>query len=81
VDVINNREKLRTVIDEFARQHKSTTGIAIIVRTVRDDGRQRGVSGHYFPLAAGALSAAFWDSVEAEDEKRNLLDELRNLRS
>lgn len=81
VDVINGREKLQPVIDEFARQHQSTTGIAIVVRTVRDNGRQRGVSGHYFPLASGALQAVFWDSVEAEDEGRNLLDELRKLRS
>lgn len=79
VDVINDRVKLQPVIDEFARQHQSTTGIAIVVRTVRDDGRQRGVSGHYFPLASSALPAAFWDAVEAEDEKRNLLDELRNV--
>ncbi len=54
--------------------------MAIVVRAVRDDGRQRGVSGHYFPLASGALPAAFWDSLEAEDERRNPLDELRNLR-
>lgn len=80
VDIMNDRAKLQPVIDDFARQHQSTTGIAIVVRTVRDDGSQRGMSGHYFPLAAGALPAAFWDSVEAEDERQNLLDEIRNLR-
>lgn len=81
VHVINDRARLEPVISEFARQHRSTTAIATVVRTWRDDGRQRGLSGHYFPLASTALPSSFWHAVKTVDEESNLLNELRNLGS
>ena len=57
LDVINHREKLRPVVVEFSRNHRSTTGVAIVIQPEKANG-QRGVGGHYFPLADTALSAA-----------------------
>jgi hypothetical protein len=79
VGVINNRQALQPTIDDFARQHRSTTGVAIVVRPVRDNGRQRGLSGHYFPLSPRALPREFWNSVLLTDHRMNLLDELPKL--
>jgi hypothetical protein len=77
VDVINDREKLRPVVEEFARNHRSTTGVALVVGSEKANG-QRGLGGHYFRLADTALSAAFWDRMVMIDEDADLLTELRH---
>lgn len=78
-DVINNRAALEPAIIDFARQHRSTTGVAIVVRPVTLHDRQRGLSGHYFPLADTALSIESWKSIVKADEKADLLHELGSL--
>lgn len=78
LEVINDRELLRSVAEDFSRNHRSTTGVAIVVRPEKTNG-QRGVSGHYFPLTDTALSAAFWERMVAIDDKANLLSELQGL--
>jgi hypothetical protein len=77
--VLNDRQRLGSVINDFARQHRSTTGVAIIVRSVREDGRQRALGGHYFPLSRSAMPVEFWNRMVKVDKSKNLLDELRAL--
>jgi hypothetical protein len=72
-------EKLRGVAADFKRQHESTTGVGIIARPLKRDGT-RGLAGAYFPLAAGALSLAFWRRMLEMDGESSILWELEKLR-
>lgn len=77
LEVINNRVALEGIANEFSRQHRgSTTSVAFIVRPSKVNG-QRGISGHYFPLANSALPTQFWERVASSDDSADLLSELR----
>lgn len=79
-DVFNDVERLNQVIAQFARQHSSTTGIAIVTQPQKENGT-RGIGGHYFALRPSALSREFWQRVVDVDDRSNVLDELAFLAS
>lgn len=71
-------EQLRALIEDFARQHKSTTGIAIVTMPRKQDGTS-GVAGPYYELSPTAMPASFWEKVKAVDRERSVLWELDGL--
>lgn len=78
VDMINDRGRLHAVALDFARNHRSTTGIGFVVLSYRQSGH-RGVSGHYYPLTDGALAESWFRKVLDGDEAEGLFNELRAL--
>jgi hypothetical protein len=79
-DLFNDRERLTKIIQQFAQQHTSTTGIAIVTQRQKGNGT-RGISGHYFALRHTALSPEFWQRVIDVDDRSNVLAELSFLAS
>ena len=75
-DVFNDVARLEQLVDEFARNHKRTTAVAIILQPIKLNGT-RGIGGHYFALSPGALSRRFWDLVVEEDNRATVLQELK----
>ena len=77
LDVFNDVARLEEqLVDEFARNHKRTTAVAIILQPIKLNGT-RGIGGHYFALSPGALSRRFWDLVVEEDNRATVLQELK----
>ena len=74
-DLFGDMGPFAKIIQEFARQHKSTTGVAIVTQPEKANGT-RGIYGRYFALCDTALSPTFWQRLVDADNKANLLDEL-----
>jgi hypothetical protein len=79
-DLFNDKPSLDRVIERFGRNHTSTTAIAVVTQPVKINGT-RGVSGHYYQLKESALSVAFWQRLLEQDDRSNILAELRALSS
>ena len=77
-DVINDRDGLLPVIEDFRRNHHSTTGVALAVQPEKLNG-QPGLWGHYFSLSETAMPQSFWSRVIDLDESADLLTTLRAL--
>jgi hypothetical protein len=63
---------LQRVIADFARNHRSTTAIALPIRPRKRDGTS-GLVGPYFPLADTALPRSVWDEMVRADQRRSVL--------
>jgi hypothetical protein len=63
---------LQRVIADFARNHRSTTAIALPTRPRKRDGTC-GLAGPYFALAEGALPRTVWDRMVTVDQQRSVL--------
>jgi len=68
-------EDLNLVVADFARNHQSTTAIALPIRPRKRDGTS-GLSGPYFALTESALPRAVWDHMVAVDRQRSVLSTL-----
>jgi len=66
---------LRRIVGDFARNHRSTTAIALPTRPRKRDGTS-GLAGPYFALTESALPRTVWDRMVAVDQGRSVLWEL-----
>jgi hypothetical protein len=73
-----NDADLHRIIGDFARNHRSTTAIALPTRPRKRDGTS-GLAGPYFTLTESALPRAVWDRMVAVDRERSVLWELNAL--
>jgi hypothetical protein len=64
--------ELRRVIADFARNHRSTTAIALPTRPRKRDGTTE-LTGPYFALAESALPRTVWDRMMTVDRQRSIL--------
>jgi len=67
--------KLISVVEQFRRNHRSTTALAFPLRPHKQDGTW-GITGPFFSLAQSALPEDFWSNVMAVDRGRTILHEL-----
>jgi len=77
-DAVADPDRLAEVLREFSRNHRSTTGVAIIVRPEKVSGL-RGIAGDYFALAENALGANFWRMLLDADHNSNVFRELTSV--